>query len=205
VATSFGGLELPVDQAQIAIHKRRIEYAALLGAEAYGLFGGTRLRWRPPNQAEYEALATACETLALHAAALGLRIGYHPHTGCTIETGAEIDILLGLTQATQLCLDASHIALVDEDPVVQIRRYAQRTSYVHVKDWARGKFVELGLGTHGIDFPSFFAALEAMEYPGWVVVENSRSDVSPAESARINADYIRGLGYSLALPTREAL
>ena len=30
-----------------------------------------------------------------------------------------------------------------------------------------------------------------------VVIENSRSDVSPARSAQFNADYLRGLGYSL--------
>jgi sugar phosphate isomerase/epimerase len=204
VATLFGGLELPVDATQLTTHKRRIDYAALLGADAYGLVGGTRLRWRPPNAQEYAGLAAACEELAEYAAARNLCIGYHPHTGCTIETGDEIDILLGHTQQTALCLDASHIALVDEDPVAQVQRYAERTSYVHVKDWAQGKFVELGRGTIKIDFPAFFAALEAMKFDGWVVVENSRSDVSPAESARINADYLRGLGYSLSLPAQEA-
>ncbi len=205
VATLFGGLELPIDQAQIAIHKRRIDYAALFHADAYGLVGGGRLRMRPPSDAEYAALAGACEELAVHGAQHGIEIGYHPHTGCTIETGEEIDILLKHTRLTKLCLDSSHIALVEEDPVTQIRHYAQRLSYVHVKEWALGKFVELGRGRLPLlDHPAFFAALEEMKFEGWVVVENSRSDVSPAESARINAEYIRGLGYDLALPTREA-
>ncbi|MBW4437827.1 MAG: sugar phosphate isomerase/epimerase [Pleurocapsa minor GSE-CHR-MK-17-07R] len=203
VATFFGGLELPVDQNQLTVHKRRIDYAAGFGADVYGLVGGGRLRWRSPSEAEYKGLADACEELSVYAATRNMRTGYHPHTGCTIETGDEIDILLGHTSKTELCLDASHIALVDEDPIAQVRRYAQRTSYVHVKDWAKGKFVELGQGTLGIDFPGFFAALHEMQFPGWVVVENSRSDVSPAESARINADYLRGLGYSLAVPAQE--
>jgi inosose dehydratase len=204
VATFFGGIELPIDPVQMNIHKRRIDYAALFGAAAYGLVGGTRLRWRPPTADEYRALGEACEALAAYGAPRGVRIGYHPHTGCTIETQDEIDTLLSHMRLGELCLDASHIALVDEDPVRHMRQYAARTSYVHVKDYTRGKFVELGRGTLGIDFPAFFAELEALRYDGWVVVENSRSDVSPAESARINADYLRGLGYSLDVPAGEA-
>lgn len=204
VATSISGLELPIDPSLITIHKRRIDYIALFGATVYGLVGGTRLRMRPPTAAEYSALAKACEEIAEYAADRGIEVGYHPHTGCTIETGAEIDILLNETRLTKLCLDSSHIALVEEDPIAQIRHYAERLCYVHVKEWAYGKFVELGRGRLHIDHPGFFAALQDMRFKGWVVVENSRSDVSPAESARINAEYMRGLGYSLAQPQREA-
>jgi inosose dehydratase len=205
VATAMSGLEIPIDPSMLTIHKRRIDHLALFGGSAYGLVGGTRLRMRPPTDAEYATLAGACEELAVYGAQYGIEVGYHPHTGCTIETGGEIDILLVHTQLTKLCLDSSHIALVEEDPVTQIRHYAQRLSYVHVKEWAYGKFVELGRGHLPIlDHVAFFAALEEMQFSGWVVVENSRSDVSPAESARINADYLRGLGYEIALPTREA-
>jgi sugar phosphate isomerase/epimerase len=89
---------------------------------------------------------------------------------------------------------------VEEDPVAQIRKYRERTGYIHMKDWAKGKFVELGLGSIGIDFPAILADLEAQRFPGWVVVENSRSDISPAHSAQLNADYLRQLGYALELP-----
>jgi inosose dehydratase len=205
VATAMSGLEIPIDPMLVTLHKRRIDYLARFGGSTYGLVGGTRLRMRPPTTGEYAALAGACEELAVCGAERGIEIGYHPHTGCTIETGEEIDILLNLTKQTKLCLDSSHIALVEEDPVRQIRHYASRLSYVHVKEWAYGKFVELGRGhLPNLDHPAFFAALEEMQFTGWVVVENSRSDVSPAESARINADYMRGLGYSLSLPAQEA-
>jgi inosose dehydratase len=204
VATSLGSVEVPVDTGQIAVHKSRIEYAGRMGATMYGLVGGSRLRWRPPTDDEYTNLARACEELALFGADYGVGLAYHPHTGCTIETEEQIDILLDRTQKTLLCLDASHIALVDEDPARQIRKYRERLGYVHVKDWARGKFVELGQGTLGIDFPAFFAELEAQTFGGWVVVENSISSVSPAQSARVNADYLRGLGYSLRVAEKAA-
>lgn len=195
VATSFGAISVPSDERETQTLMRQVEYAAELGASHYGLVGGNRLRQRNPTADEYADLARTCERLAVHGRDLGVDVAYHPHTACTIETGAEIDLLLAQTEVLTLCLDASHIALVDEDPVAQMRRYRDRTSYVHLKDWARGAFTEMGRGTLGIDFPAILADLDAAGFPGWVVVEQSRSDVTPAESARINAEYLRGIGY----------
>ncbi|MCA9858388.1 MAG: TIM barrel protein, partial [Thermomicrobiales bacterium] len=128
-------------------------------------------------------------------------VAYHPHVACTIETEDEIDRLMDQTTALTLCLDASHIALVDEEPIAHIRKYRERTSYIHLKDWARGKFVEMGQGTVGIDFAAIFQELIDHRFGGWVVVEQSRSDVSPLTSAQANAEFVRSLGYSLELPT----
>ena len=200
-ATFFGGVEVPVSAESLTIHQRRMDYAALFGAEMYGLVGGGRLRTRPPSADEYKNLAHACEALAVYGAAIGVGLAYHPHVGCTIETEAEIDILLNETQQTQLCLDASHIGLVGEDPIAHLRKYRARTGYIHLKDWAAGKFVEMGQGTIGLDFDAILRELAAQRFAGWVVVEQSRSDVSPALSAQMNADFLRKLHYSLALPS----
>jgi sugar phosphate isomerase/epimerase len=58
----------------------------------------------------------------------------------------------------------------------------------------------MGQGTIGLDFAAILAELEAQKFAGWVVIEQSRSDVSPAESARINAKYLTDHNYALALP-----
>ena len=196
VATLFGIVELPVTEVQRVRMKNEIAYAAELGAAHYGLIGGTRLRWRPPTDAEYDELARFCEELALFGKEQhGVDVAYHPHVACTIETEAEIERLMASTDALTLCLDASHIALVGEDPLAHLAKYRDRTSYIHLKDWARGKFVEMGQGTLGIDFAAILADLEAVAFPGWVVVEQSRSDVSPLRSAEVNAGFLRGLGY----------
>lgn len=197
VATLFGSVTLPVDERQRTTHKRRIDYAAQCDVAAYGLVGGQRLRYRPPTTAEYAELSAFLEELAIYGAAKGVMVSYHPHTGCTVETAEEIDFLLQGTAALRLCLDASHIALVDEDPIATFHRFWDRIGYIHLKDWARGKFVELGQGTVGIDFAAILRDLDARQFAGWVVIENSRSDLSPATSARINADYLTGLGYSI--------
>src|SRR5215213_5886244 len=113
----FGSIEVPTSARQLTIQKHRIDYAAALGAQAYGLVGGGRLRWRPPSAAEYADLARFCEDLAEYGAVRDVVVAYHPHVDCTIENEDEIDRLLEQTNALQLCLDASHIALVGEDPV----------------------------------------------------------------------------------------
>jgi len=197
VATLFGSVAFPLTDEQRATHRDKIDYAATLGATAYGIVGGQRLRYRPPTGAEYAELSAFLEGLAVYGAARGVAVSYHPHTGCTVETAEEIDLLLRDTAALRLCLDASHIVLVDEEPLATLDRFRDRIGYIHLKDWARGKFVELGRGTIGIDFPGLFRALEGRGYTGWVVIENSRSDVSPLESARVNAAYLTGLGYAI--------
>ncbi len=197
VATLFGSVTLPVDERQRTIQKRRLDYATEIGATAYGIGGGQRLRWRSPNAAEYAELSQRFEELAVYAARQGVAVSYHPHTGWTVETSEEVDRLLDGTQALRLCLDASHIALVDEDPLETFHRFWDRIGYIHLKDWARGKFVELGRGTIGIDFPTLLRDLDDRGFAGWVVIENSRSDHSPAESARINAAYLTDLGYGI--------
>ena len=87
--------------------------------------------------------------------------------------------------------------------VERLRLKEGYTGYIHLKDWTAGKFVEMGRGTIGLDFGAILAELQAQRFPGWVVIEQSRSDVSPAESARANAEFVRGLGHALELPKAQ--
>ena len=196
-ATLFGSVELPSSERQRVIHKNRIEYCAAIGATAYGLVGAGRPRARLPSDAEICDLANLCDDLAAHGKAHGVAVAYHPHSRCTVQYESEIDQLMALTQHLTLCLDVSHIALVGEDALAHLRKYRGRLGYVHLKDWGMGDFVELGRGTLGIDFGACLRELEAQQFAGWVVVEQSLSDVSAAHSAQINADYLAGLGYEI--------
>jgi inosose dehydratase len=200
VATLFAGVELPDSDLQRRKLRNQLRFAAEVGAEAFGLVGGARLRWRPPADEEYAALAGLCEDLARHGEDLGVTVSYHPHVACTIETSDEIATLMDQTRALRLCLDASHIALVGEDPLAVIDAWWDRLGYIHLKDWGRGKFQELGRGSIGIDFAGTLAELQRRRFAGWVVLEQSQSDESPLASARINAAYLAGLGYDIAGP-----
>jgi len=197
-ATLFASVDLPASERQRTLHYRKIEYAAEIGAENYGLVGAGRMRQRMPSAADIHDLANMCEDLSKYAESLGVTVAYHPHTGCTIETEAEIDALMNETQALTLCLDCSHIAVVREDPVAHLRKYSARLGYVHLKDWGKGAFTEMGRGDINIDFAGFLRELERQQFTHWVVIEQSRSDESPFRSAQINADYLRGIGYAIA-------
>lgn len=197
VATLFAGIALPDGPSQRTKLRNHIRFASEIGATHFGLVGAGRLRWRPPMDDEYAALADLCQDLATFGAALGVTVSYHPHVGCTIETSDEIDTLMRLTGTLKLCLDASHIALVGEDPLSVIDTWWDRLGYLHLKDWGRGKFAELGRGSIGIDFQRILERLVERRYAGWIVVEQSQSDVSPLESARTNAAYLTSLGYDI--------
>jgi inosose dehydratase len=146
----------------------------------------------------------------------GIRTTVHPHIATLIETGAEARRLLDSTDPSLvgLCLDTGHWAFgAGEDPVAAVRELRDRVWHVHFKDcmtevmeqsrregWsgpeavARGVFGELGTGA--VDFPGMLAALDAVGYDGWIVVEQDMLPGmgEPGESARRNRDYLRSLG-----------
>ena len=202
-APMFAGIEVPDSDLQRMKLRNQVRFAAEIGADVFGLVGGGRLRYRPPSSDEYAAVASISEDLARYGQPLGVTVAYHPHVACTIETSTEIQLLLDQTEELTLCLDASHIALVDEDPIEVLDANWDRLGYVHLKDWGGGKFQELGRGTLGIDFAAILHHLVNRRFGGWVVLEQSQSDISPLESARINAAYLTGLGYDIGWTGRE--
>ncbi|HEY9089164.1 MAG TPA: TIM barrel protein [Anaerolineaceae bacterium] len=145
----------------------------------------------------------------------GLRTVFHHHCAGYVETPAEIDTLLRLTDPSLLGLviDTGHYRFGGGDPLELLRTHAGRIWHVHFKDchptaaaqsreqgWdyftsvRNGIFCELGQGE--VDFPAVKAELERMGYDGWIVVEQ---DVlpgmgSPKQSAQRNRDYLRSIG-----------
>jgi len=145
----------------------------------------------------------------------GLRTVFHHHCAGFVETPAEIERLLQLTDPDLLglCLDTGHHRFGGGDPRELLDRHGARVWHVHFKDcdpavasrarhegWDyfaavhHGVFCELGRGD--VDFPGVTAALRRREYQGWIVVEQ---DVlsgmgSPLESARANRRYLKEIG-----------
>jgi inosose dehydratase len=144
-----------------------------------------------------------------------LRTAFHHHCAGYVETPAEIDTLLSLTdpQLVGLCFDTGHYRFGGGDPLEGLRRMHKRIWHVHFKDchpgiarqsraqqWdyfesvRRGVFCELGKGE--VDFPSIAAELQRRAYGGWIVVEQ---DVlpgmgTPKASALRNREYLRSIG-----------
>jgi inosose dehydratase len=180
-------------------HAGRIQPAHALPAEQWPIFaeGANRL-----------AARVRAET--------GLRTVFHQHCAGFVETPAEVEQLLALTDPALLglCLDTGHYRFGGGDPVAGLRQHAARLWHVHFKDhdpavaaralagqWdyfqsvRAGIFCELGQGD--VPFAPVKAELERLGYTGWIVVEQ---DVlpgmgTPRASAQRNRAFLQRLGY----------
>lgn len=147
--------------------------------------------------------------------ATGVRCVFHHHCAGFVETAAEIEKLLALTdpEIVGLCFDTGHYTFGGGDAVEGVRKHASRIWHFHFKDhepniaiqarqngWdylasvRNGIFCELGKGN--VDFAAVIKELEKIGYDSWGVVEQ---DVlpgmgSPKESAARNRAYLRTLG-----------
>jgi len=168
------------------------------------------------SPASWATFATGCALIAraVHDAT-GLRTVFHPHGAGYVETPWEVDELMARTDPSLvgLCLDTGHLCLGGGDPIEIYRRHRARVWHVHFKDFdplvfertraeswdyfdamRHGIFCELGRGR--VDFIRMLRELQVAGYDDWIVVEQ---DVvpglgTPAESARRNREYLRGLG-----------
>ena len=168
------------------------------------------------SEAEWQTFAKGAEQVARAVKeATGLRTVFHHHCAGYVETPAEMAKLLSLTDPSLvgLVFDTGHYRFAGGDPVQAIHDYAERIWHMHFKDchpeiarqsraegWDyfaavnHGVFCELGQGE--VDFTAVKAALEAIDYQDWIVVEQ---DVlpgmgSPKESAARNREFLRQIG-----------
>ncbi|MET0772060.1 MAG: TIM barrel protein, partial [Candidatus Limnocylindrales bacterium] len=157
-----------------------------------------RLRWsgriadHPQTRldaARHRTLVDNLHRAAELVASLGLPAVIHPHAGTYIETDHEIERLMEVLDPSLvgLCLDTGHFRYGGADPVRRIRDYAGAVRHVHIKDCRAsvlgtlpdgagfvgavkaGVFCPLGEGDS--DIPGSMAALAAIGYEGWLVVE----------------------------------
>jgi inosose dehydratase len=168
------------------------------------------------NEHQWKIFAAGAERIA-HAVKdkYGMRTVFHHHCAGYVETPAEVEKLMELTNPDLLglCLDMGHYAFGGGNPVEALKKYYIRIWHVHFKDFdpkvglaarennydyfksvEEGVFCELGNGN--VDFESIVAILNEKGYDGWIVVEQ---DVlpgmgSPKKCADHNRKYIKSLG-----------
>jgi inosose dehydratase len=168
------------------------------------------------SPAQWKVFAEGAENVARAVKdKFGMQTVFHHHCAGYVETPAEVDMLMSLTDASLLglCLDTGHYSFGGGDPVTALNKYYERTWHVHFKDFhpltgkksrenswnyfesvAHGVFCELGKGS--VKFGEIAGILRNRGYDGWIVVEQ---DVlpgmgEPKKSAVANREYLKHIG-----------
>jgi inosose dehydratase len=138
-------------------------------------------------------------------------IAYHHHMGTMIQSAAEIDRLMEMTNPdlVHLLIDTGHAFYAGDDALAITNKYASRIRNVHLKDIRQnvlGKVhqhkmsfldsVKAGVftvpGDGVINFDPVFKALAAANYQGWFVVEAEQDPekANPLEYAKMARKFI---------------
>lgn len=150
------------------------------------------------------------DRLAEVAAAVGMKVAYHPHMGTVVQDARDVELLMERTKVLSLLLDTGHLAFAGADPLAVLRQHGPRVTHVHLKNIRpavvaqvraerrsfesavrAGAFTVPGDG--GIDFKPIFEHLASLNYAGWMIVEAEQdpAKANPLEYARMGRDYIR--------------
>lgn len=162
---------------------------------------------------QMQSLADGLNELGRRANARGMRVCFHPHVGTGIQTLAEIDRLMELTDPALvgLLFDTGHSFISGEDPAAILEKYIGRVAHVHVKDvrgevlsqvkdggqsflWGvkNGMFTVPGDGDC-VDWQRVFSILKQSDYTGWIVVEAEQdpAKADPLEYAQKARAFMR--------------
>ena len=192
---------------------------AAAGAEVFNAAVVADAGWSPPLPLDDDAW----QRLARHLAEVerrveqhGLTLALHPHVGTQVETAADVERMLELSEVGW-CLDTGHLLIGGVDPAEFARRHGERVVHVHLKDVdmavARrglslvqavqaGLFRPLGAGDVRLD-----EVLDGLDgYGRWLVLEQDTAitgEEPPVGSGPVT-DVRASIGYLQSLaPLRE--
>jgi inosose dehydratase len=187
---------------------------AAAGAEVFNAAVVADHAWSAPRELDDDAwnrLARHLHEVARRVEQHGLTLALHPHVGTQVETAADVERMLELTEVGW-CLDTGHLLIGGVDPVEFARRHGDRVVHVHLKDVhmavARrglslvqavqaGLFRPLGTGDVRID-----QVLDRLDgYERWLVLEQDTAltgeeppvGSGPVTDVRQSIEYLQGL------------
>lgn len=121
----------------------------------------------------------------------GVEIVLHNHAGELANDARVLQMIVErcTPDAVSLGPDLDWVAHTGTDARAFLRRFASRTTYLHLRDVTAhgptGQWTEVGRGI--LDFPAILRTLAALEYRGWLVVESESAQEHGATEARETA------------------
>lgn len=209
---SGGTIEPGAPARDLGTFVSRAQFAKKAGALCVQVTGPTRPPAPLAKSIDRPLLASFAATLTelgKRTADLGLPLGFHPSAN-QLGGGSAAEVAAVLAAAdprhVKLLLDTGHHAAAGGDPARAIRDHAARLILLHLKDVRDRRvgdepyeFVELGEGR--VDFRAALAALAAVKFGGWAVVEMRPYSVheghSARDGARANKAFLAKLGVSV--------
>jgi len=164
------------------------------------------------TEEQWTAVAKGFNAMGSIARDKGMYFTVHHHMGTGVQTAAEVDKLMELTDPNLVYLlyDTGHFAFAGEDSRAVLKKYINRIKHVHVKgiryaalekaranDYSFLDSVRYGCftvpGDGDYDFTEDFDILTANNYEGWIVVEAEQDPAiaNPFEYACLARKYIR--------------
>jgi len=203
VALSSGITSLDPAQRQATLdeHVKHAQYMQRAG----GMYLQLISAWAKPGQtfttADCKLQGEIFTEIGKRIADYGIKLGFHNHMNSIGQPPEAIDAILQASDPRYvfLELDTAHYVQGGGDPVKAIHQYARRILFMHFKDVKNAptksgyEFVELGQGR--LDFPAIVAALGAIRFNGWGIVELDRVPAgdtrTPQQANALSLHYLR--------------
>ena len=171
--------------------------------------------------ADWPEFGVRLGALATHVEAQGLKFAYHFHLGTVVERQIDLDRFIEHTPANVgFVVDTGHAALGGVDAAALIRRHPERIAHIHTKDVRRPVFERMqaegrsfldgvlaGMftapGDGDLDFGPVMAALAAIGYGGWIVIEAEQDPklADPRDYSRLGLATLKAAAGAAGLRT----
>lgn len=212
VALSSGQIDITKPaEPQLQEHTANAKFVKAAGGDYLQILDQLTRYGRTATPEQCKQLGTMLTELGKRTADVGVPLGFHNHMGSLSEKPENLDRIMDASDPryVKLELDTAHYAGGGGDPVNALKKYKDRLLFLHLKDLkpdpsptANYPFVFTELGQGMLDWKAIFAALQAIRYQGWAVVELDREPVpgrTPVESMAISRAFLeKMLGRSIS-------
>jgi inosose dehydratase len=139
------GLRLVGGFVPLVLHEPELDSAeaeriaavlAAAGAEVFNAAVVADASWSPPRELDddgFRRVAHHVGEVERRVAEHGLTLALHPHVGTQVETAADVERMLTLSDVGW-CLDTGHLLIGGVDPAAFARQHGERVVHVHLKD-----------------------------------------------------------------------
>jgi inosose dehydratase len=205
VALSSGDVSLDAPEAEtLARHTANAKFLKDSGGLYLQVLDQLKPYPRTVSADECTRLGKLLTELGKRTADVGVPLAYHNHMNTISERPENLARVMDASDPkyVKLLLDTAHSVAGGGDPAAAIATYHERIEFLHLKDVvdipkdtpkAKYPFQWVELGRGRVNFPAVFAALNAVKYRGWAVVELDRvtdEKTSAKQSAMISRRFL---------------